>query len=202
MRFYKRADWSHNNAIIIAFSFYPLIDHPSAMQILIDRLIDELFSGFGCDPFDLPPTTRGTIRRITWTQTRIRPEPAGDSDCPAIIQMKCRRCLWILLQILCVLSTTCTNYDVRLPRTGQAQLLPTHTHTLTHSVARVLDGLIELINDVAQPHCVTSLLVNRTCHMAVIAALRIVCVCLGCGTAWFTLLIYRDIVARPSVVHH
>lgn len=67
-----QCDCNHNNAFIIASTFYPLIDHPSAMQILIDRLIDELFLGFGSDPFNLPPTTRGTICHITWTRARTR----------------------------------------------------------------------------------------------------------------------------------
>lgn len=132
-------DCNHNNTFIIAFTFYPLIDHPNAMQILIDRLIDELF-------WDLPATLwTFHLQRVAQLAISLEPEPEPapepapeaalelDSDCPVIIQMKCLRWLWILLQILSLLSTTCTNYVVRLPRAGQAQLLPTHTRTQTHT---------------------------------------------------------------------
>lgn len=132
---------NHNNTFIIAFTFYPLIDHPSGMQILIDRLIDELF-------WDLPATlSTFHLQRVAQLAISLEPEPEPapeaalelDSDCPVIIQMNCRRWLWILLQILSMLSTTCTNYVVRLPRAGQAQLLPTHTLAYTHSHACLTD---------------------------------------------------------------
>lgn len=176
------------------------------MQILIDRLIDELF-------WDLAATlSTFHLQRVAQLAISLEPEPEPepapeaalelDSDCPAIIQMKCRRWLWILLQILSMLSTTCTNYVVRLPRTGQAQLLPTHTHT--HTVARVLDGLIELINDVA--HCALRDKFVSKSNVPHGRCMGHAGICLGCGTAWWlVLLVYGADLPRhlcPTAVHH